>query len=444
VILSKGFPALIPDIPIDHADREVQGRYFQVGLFTGVIVSLMTGLLLMFFGLKILSLIAWAYLAAEIAFFWLFLTRPNLFPVLLRVNVFITLFVPFLLQVLLGGFMASGGIGLWAIVVPMSAIILRMPWSWFWFLSLSFLEILSTLLEAHLQGQPAPLPLGLARWLLALNLLGASLYIFLRIKHVLKLQSELRKELQQTHDQLLRESGKAERLLLNIFPAQIATRLKRIPGSVSDSYADASVLFADISGFTRLASELEPRELVDLLNRVFSCFDLLTEEYSLEKIKTIGDAYMVVGNLPQPSTGHLENIADMALAMMQMFRKTVEGHPELGIRIGIHCGPVVAGVIGRKKLSYDLWGDTVNIANRMESHGLPGKIQVSEAVYEKLKDQYLFESRGEVSIRNKGGMRTYWLESKRKGDLRIPDMDSDPAQSDLFSLDTPSGNNGKA
>jgi class 3 adenylate cyclase len=228
---------------------------------------------------------------------------------------------------------------------------------------------------------------------------------------------------------------KTERLLLNTFPAHIAGQLKHKPGSFSEYFSDASVMFADISGFTQMASRLEPEEVLDLLNRVFSAFDLLAEEYSLEKIKTIGDAYMVVGNLPLPVTGHMESIADMALSMMNVFGPITKEYPGLSLRMGIHCGPVVAGVIGRKKFSYDLWGDTVNIANRMESHGTPGKIQVSEAVYERLKDRYSFESRGSVSIRSKGEMRTYWLIGKLQGELKMPNLDSIQPAMDLFSDD---------
>lgn len=416
-------------------DLYVQQKYFQAGLLTGFVVSLLTAIVLTFLGMKLLSLIAWGFLAAEVALFWLFLVRPDIFPLLLHLNVFICFTVPFVMQVSLGGFLSSGGIGLWAIVVPMSTIIMRMPWSWGWYLALAGLEVLATVLEIHLQGQTAQLPLGIARWLLVFNLLGAALYFFLRVKHVLKLQTELREELQKTHDRLLKESWKTEKLLSNTFPAHIAGQLKRKQGSLSEYFSDASVLFADISGFTQMASRLEPEEVLDLLNRVFSYFDILAEEYSLEKIKTIGDAYMVVGNLPLPVTGHLESIADMALSMMSVFGQLTKEHPGLNLRVGIHCGPVVAGVIGRKKLSYDLWGDTVNIANRMESHGTPGKIQVSDAVYEGLKERYRFESRGTVPIRSKGEMRTYWLLGKLQGDLKIPDLDVLQPVSDLFSND---------
>ncbi len=395
-------------------------------------VSLVTAVCLMVFGMPVLSLIAWGFLAVEAVLFWLFLTKPDLFPILLHTNVLLCFILPFVLQVLLGGFVTSGGIGVWAIVVPMSAIILRMPLSWLWFASLAVMETLAMALEIQLRGQTPQLPMPIARWLLVFNLLGAALYIFLRVKHVLQVQADLRAEIQKTHNRLLKESWKTERLLMNIFPLSIANRLKEKPGPLSESFSDISVLFADISGFTRLASELKPQQVVELLNDIFRVFDILTEEYSLEKIKTIGDAYMVVGNLPQPSSGHLESIADMALVMMKVFPEKMRKYPDLGLRVGIHCGPVVAGVIGRKKLSYDLWGDTVNIANRMESHGTPGKIQVSDVVYQRLKDHYSFESRGQTTIRGKGNMHTYWLKEKLNGDPRIPDLDKPQSELEFF------------
>jgi class 3 adenylate cyclase len=143
----------------------------------------------------------------------------------------------------------------------------------------------------------------------------------------------------------------------------------------------------------------------------------------LEKIKTIGDAYMVVGNLPKPNSGHLESMADMALAMQEVFQKRVTTTRQLELRVGIHCGPVVAGVIGRRKFSYDLWGDTVNVANRMESNSQPGRIQVSEKVYERLQNRYLMEERGLIEVKGKGELRAYWLMGKREGKLNLPNLD---------------------
>jgi len=206
----------------------------------------------------------------------------------------------------------------------------------------------------------------------------------------------------------------AEQLLLNILPDPIAQRLKLWESTIADSFAEATVLFADLVNFTEISAQIPPPQLVDLLNQIFSEFDRLTEKHGLEKIKTIGDAYMVVGGLPMPKADHAEAIAEMALDMQQIIPRFQrdDGKP-FNLRIGIHTGPVVAGVIGTKKFSYDLWGDTVNVASRMESHGIAGKIQVTATTYELLKDKYLFEKRGATLIKGKGEMITYWLTGRK-------------------------------
>lgn len=220
---------------------------------------------------------------------------------------------------------------------------------------------------------------------------------------------ELEDRVERRTLQLSQEKERSEQLLLNILPAEIADRLKR-DESPTEHFEEVTILFADIVGFTSLSTQLPPMELVSGLNQIFSAFDELTEKHGLEKIKTIGDAYMVVGGLPTPRKDHASAIANMALEMLD-YMATVEnglGH-SLQIRIGINTGPVIAGVIGIKKFIYDLWGDAVNIASRMESHGQPGYIQVTEATYSYLKDQYILESRGTIPVKGRGEMMTYWL-----------------------------------
>ncbi|MEQ8536501.1 MAG: adenylate/guanylate cyclase domain-containing protein [Coleofasciculus sp. D1-CHI-01] len=211
------------------------------------------------------------------------------------------------------------------------------------------------------------------------------------------------------------EQEQGERLLLNILPKVIAQRLKQLESTIADNFEEVTVLFADIVGFTELSARFPPAQVVELLNRIFSAFDELSDYYGLEKIKTIGDAYMVVGGLPTPRPDHAEATANMALDMQQVITKfNNQNNQTLSIRIGINTGPVVAGVIGIKKFSYDLWGDTVNIASRMESQGLPDKIQVTEFTYKKLQDNYLFEERGTIQVKGKGKMTTYFLGGKIK------------------------------
>lgn len=219
---------------------------------------------------------------------------------------------------------------------------------------------------------------------------------------------------QETENCLRREQEKSERLLLNILPAPIADRLKQGHQNIADGFAEVTILFADLVGFTQLSSRKHPKELVDLLNQIFSAFDRLSEKHGLEKIKTIGDAYMVAGGLPDPESHSAVAIAEMAIEMqqeMQHFRERTG--EDLQLRIGINTGPVVAGVIGTKKFIYDLWGDAVNVASRMESQGIPGCIQVTETTYTLLKDQYHFEERGEIAVKGKGTMKAYLLRDHR-------------------------------
>jgi class 3 adenylate cyclase/HAMP domain-containing protein len=235
-----------------------------------------------------------------------------------------------------------------------------------------------------------------------------------RAEEALRLvNEELEKRVEERTAELLKEKEKSERLLLNILPKPIAEQLKQ-QTYPAQHFDEATILFADIVGFTVLSSRLEPLELVKLLNKIFSMFDILADKNGLEKIKTIGDAYMVVGGLPIHREDHTEAIANMALEMQAAITRFSNDLGEsFQIRIGINTGPVIAGVIGLRKFIYDLWGDTVNVASRMESHGVPGNIQVTAHTYERLKDKYVFEKRGTIYVKGKGEMITYWLLEKR-------------------------------
>jgi adenylate cyclase len=210
------------------------------------------------------------------------------------------------------------------------------------------------------------------------------------------------------------EQEKSEKLLLNILPRAIAEQLKMEVGAIASRFEEATILFADIVDFTGLSAQVTPNELVCLLNDVFSAFDCIADRFGLEKIKTIGDAYMVVGGLPKPRPDHAAAILEMAIEMQQViqhFRRS-DGQP-FRLRIGINTGPVVAGVIGIKKFSYDLWGDAVNIASRLEAQGIIDRIQVSASTYDHLKAQYRFEDRGLISIKGRGQMQTYLYQGRR-------------------------------
>jgi len=270
------------------------------------------------------------------------------------------------------------------------------------------------------------------------NILGTMTFFSRRMREadreLIKLMEALGRQIgqylerKQAEAALLQQQEKTNRLLLNILPQSIAYRLRDEEVTIAESYEDVTVLFADLVGFTELSAQLSPTSLVEILNQLFSEFDQLTETFHLEKIKTIGDCYMAVGGLPEKRPDHAEAVADMALEMLAIIDEFNQSRelspvdelnqkslPSLSIRIGINTGPVVAGVIGLKKFTYDLWGDTVNTASRMESHGLPGTIQVTAATYERLKDRYFFADRGIVSVKGKGDMLTYILLGKRQG-----------------------------
>jgi PAS domain S-box-containing protein len=221
-------------------------------------------------------------------------------------------------------------------------------------------------------------------------------------------------ERRQMERELRQQRLRAERLLLNIMPQTVAERLKRGELTIASRFDEVTVMFADLVDFTQLSSRISATDLVKLLGQIFSEFDQLVERYGLEKIKTIGDAYMVAGGLPVAKPNHAIAVAEMALNMQQAIAHLSSGTGEpFQLRIGINSGSIVAGVIGTKRFSYDLWGDTVNVAYRMESQGLPGKIQVTSATYELLKDKFLLERRGTLCVKGKGEMVTYWLVGRK-------------------------------
>jgi class 3 adenylate cyclase len=300
------------------------------------------------------------------------------------------------------------GTFLFLMIVPITAVLISPPHNWQIQLGgiLAGMAPFVAVLLAHPAVPDVIEGTAVETGLLVVNSIVTTLFITVMGLHYRQIADTAEAELV-----LANESS--ERLLLNILPEKIADRLKAGEAVIADRADAVTILFADLVGSTPMSERLTPGEMVEVLNEVFTPFDDLAVALGLEKIKTVGDAYMVVGGLPMARPDHVEAIADMALAMREeVARHTVEGFGPLEMRFGIHTGPVVAGVIGKQKFSYDLWGDTVNTAARMESHGVPGKIQVTAAVRDRLQDRYRLEQRGPIQIKGKGVMETYFLETR--------------------------------
>jgi class 3 adenylate cyclase len=243
---------------------------------------------------------------------------------------------------------------------------------------------------------------------------GVVVVVALIIEYSMRTIFQKNRIIEENRKKLLLEKEISERLLLNILPIPIARRLRNNEENIADNFECVTVLFADIVGFTDLSNKVAPQELVKILNNVFSKFDDLVDKYGLEKIKTIGDAYMVAAGIPENREDHAEAIAEFAIDMVsEVSTSTSQSEYPLKIRVGINSGPVIAGVIGKKKFIYDLWGDSVNLAARMESQGMAGEIQVTRANYELIKDKYVFESRGMIDIKGKGQVETFLLKGRK-------------------------------
>jgi guanylate cyclase len=303
---------------------------------------------------------------------------------------------------------ASGGVGLWGILAPLGALVFDGARAGVrWFIAFVAVFLVSGIVGELSSGGRSPLPAWFESAMIALNVTFAGAVVFGLLATFVRQREEALASLRIEQD-------RSETLLLNILPRSIADKLKADPGTIADQFAAASILFADVVDFTPLSERLRPAEVVDLLDDLFTHFDLLAERYDVEKIKTIGDAYMVAAGVPVARADHARVMALMGLDMLDAMRSPdAVGHLGLQLRIGINSGPVVAGVIGRKRFLYDLWGDAVNMASRMESQGTPGHIQVTEATYELLREEFVLEPRGTVPIKGKGDVETWYLVGRR-------------------------------
>ena len=311
------------------------------------------------------------------------------------------LWTPITMQRSLGGFAASGVLMTWSVLAPFCALMFQtVRKAVWWFGAYLVLLGISLVFDPLVQQWAVPMPQETSMLFFGMNIVGPSLTIFMTMLYFV--------------NAFQREHEKSESLLLNILTAAIAERLKEGDEVIADAHREVTILFADIVDFTGLASRMGAEQLVVLLNAVFSSFDRLTAQHGLEKIKTVGDAYIVAAGLPEPRPDHAEATADLALEMLAEAARISEefGEP-ISLRIGINTGPVVTGVIGAQKFAYDLWGDAVNIASRMESQGVKNRIQLAEATYELLKSSSECEEHSAIAVKGKTEMQTYFLIGKR-------------------------------
>jgi len=306
----------------------------------------------------------------------------------------VILVLPWLVTIALGGFQQSSVVIVWAALCPLGSLLLEEPRrTLLWIVGFVALLPITALLQPHLT--PAHLPDTFVTWFFVLNL-GTVIAVVFGLLHYFVRRRDF---FQQS----------SEMLLLNILPKEISEALKIEPRAIAAHYDEASILFADIVGFTPMAATMLPLTLVDLLNDVFECFDDLVDKYELEKIKTIGDCYMVAAGVPRQRVDHAEALVNFALDMRAEIGKRTFGGRRLAFRIGINSGPVVAGVIGRRKFIYDLWGETVNMASRMESHGTSGVIQITRNTFDLVSEHFDCQARGPIEVKGVGQVETWYV-----------------------------------
>ena len=321
-------------------------------------------------------------------------------------QILLSLLLPFFLSLALGGLVNSSAVVLWSFTCPIGALLFagrRQSFGWF----AIYLALVA--LSGSLQIFMPPsnnLPPAVIISFFVLNISGVSLVAFVLMQHFVNQKN--------TALDLLRiEQDKSERLLLNVLPREVADRLKNEGRSIAEQFDAVSILFADMVGFTSLSARLAPQEMVDLLNEVFSSFDVFVKRYDLEKIRTIGDNYMVASGVPRPRSDHAQALACLALDMHAYLEQAQAAGKPLQFRIGISSGPVIGGVIGQEKFHYDIWGDAVNVASRMESQGAAGKIQITRPTYDLICRDFICEPHGSIQVKGKGEMDTWFLMGKR-------------------------------
>jgi adenylate cyclase len=414
----KALVSLIQSIGADPRDEEelrLNKRIFVMAVFLMMIATALWGTIYLSFGEKLVGSISILY-----SFFNLIsliiIQQQRKIRAFVFIQLILGMVVPSLYYFFLGGFSASSAVVLWTVISPFAALIFfTASQATIWSVAYIILLVVDGLLQPFTNRQNQ-LPDALVTFSFVLNIGGVSGIMLIILNYFHQQKNE-------AYHLLRIEQEKAENLLLNILPKEIAAILKNENRTIADNFWGASILFADLVGFTPLTARMAPVEMVNLLNLIFSYFDELVEKYNLEKIRTIGDNYMVAAGVPRPQSDHAVVLARMALEMQHFILSLppVEGKP-VQFRIGINSGPVVGGVIGRKKFVYDLWGDAVNVASRMESQGVAGKIQITQATRDLICSEFTCEARGTIVVKGRGEMITWFLIGDKANVVEMVDL----------------------
>ena len=400
---------LIQQIGIEAEDSDELRLQKNILLFSSLMIAsaaILWGVIYYAYGHTVAASIPLTYSA--LSFLSIFIFALGRHYQLFRFSqLLLDLLLPFMLMIALGGFVNSSAVILWSLTSPVGAILfLGRRQAIGWFIAFITLVVGSGLLQLI----PRPitsLPPGVVVTFFVMNIIGVSVVVFVLLQYFLHQKN-------QAYRLLIFEQVKSENLLLNVLPKEIAPILKEDKGTIAERFDAVSILFADLVGFTPLSTEIAPEDMVDLLNEIFSYFDTLVEKFGLEKIRTIGDNYMIASGVPVPREDHAYALASQALEMREYLDALPQQYGrKIMFRIGMNSGSVVGGVIGKQKFHYDVWGDSVNLASRMESQGVAGMIQVTNRTRELIKDQFIFEPRGEIDIKGKGLVKTWFLVDRK-------------------------------